>query len=46
MSKRELLALAAIVASAYGTTAYQSEQEVEESFMVALSDMEDECFIG
>lgn len=46
MTKKELLALAAIVASAYGMDSNHAEKSVMESFTAAKRDMIEECFIG
>ena len=45
MTKKELLALAAIVASAYAMDSKRSEQSVRECYGAAFEDMRDECFI-
>ena len=45
MTKKELLALAAIVASAYGMDSNQSAKCVMECSSSAYADMKDECFI-
>jgi hypothetical protein len=45
MSKKELLALAAIVVSASGVSNKDAIKSVYESHNVAFADMKDECFI-
>ena len=45
MSKKELLALAAIVVSASGVSNKDAIKSVYESHNVAFADMRDECFI-
>ena len=45
MTKKELLALATIVASAYGMDSNQSAKCVMECSSTAYADMKDECFI-
>ena len=45
MAKKELLALAAIVASAYGMDSSESEQSLIKCGLTAYSDMREECFI-
>lgn len=46
MSKKEIIALAAIVAGCEGVSIPQLEQEMSECYAIAMSDMEDECFIN
>lgn len=46
MTKKELLALAAIVASAYGMDSNHAKKSVMESFTTAKHDMVEECFIS
>lgn len=45
MSKREMVALAAIVASAYAMDSKESVQSMRECYGAAFADMKDECFI-
>lgn len=45
MSKKEMLALAAIVASALCVSEREAKRNINESYRAAFADMQDECFI-
>lgn len=45
MSKKEIIALAAIVASALSVSEREAKKYINQSCGVAFTDMKDECFI-